>query len=114
MSTWTKAKLASRVLEDLGVLAAGQAADAGDSKLVEDAIDSVYSILRRKGLCPFLTSAIPDWAQPALTDYVKTVIGPAFGRRMSFIEKKKIQEESEARLQPPEMLHPVPIRIRDF
>jgi hypothetical protein len=79
VATLTKAELRDRVLEHMGILAAGQSASSEDAVLVEEAIDSAHAQLRKFGLAPFATSAIPAWAQPMLRDYVAGIVGPSFG-----------------------------------
>ena len=99
MSTLTKAQLATWVLKHLAVLAAGESADAADSADVETAIDAVHSELRKEGLVPFATSAIPEWAQIPLRDFVALEVGPAFGRlQMSSQQRDAEERKLRARL----------------
>ena len=84
MADLTKAEIRNRVLEHLGVLAAGQGASAEDAALVDEAIDSAHERLRKFGLVPFATSAVPPWAQIPLRDYVAGDVGHAFGFGDSF------------------------------
>lgn len=79
MADLTKAQFRDRVLEHMGILAAGQSASAEDAEIVEEAIDSAHDQLRKFGLAPFATSAIPAWAQPGLRSYVCDLVGPTFG-----------------------------------
>lgn len=79
MATLTKAQLASRVLENLGILAQGQTATSNDSDLVQEAIDSAHDRLKKEGLAPFATSAIPMWAQIPLRDYVSAELVSTYG-----------------------------------
>ena len=79
MATWTKATLARRVLEELGVVGESQTPSAEQQARVEEIIDSVYDRLRPKHLVPFLTSAIPLWAQVPLRDVVAASAAPRFG-----------------------------------
>jgi hypothetical protein len=79
MADLTKAQLASRILEHLGVKAAGQSASATDSAFVEEAIDAAHERLRKFGLAPFAISAIPPWAQIPLRDYVSGDVAQSFG-----------------------------------
>lgn len=80
MADLTKAQLAARILEHLGVKSATDGADASDQELAEEAIDSAHERLRKYGLAPFATSAIPPWAQVALRDYVAGDIAQTFGK----------------------------------
>lgn len=84
MATKTKAQLADMVLEHLGVLATGQSATEEDASKVETAIDGAWAILRKPGLVPFATSAIPEWAQFPLRDFVAGLVGKDFGFGDSF------------------------------
>jgi len=76
----TKSELADRVLEYLGVKPAGQAASVQDSSRVQELVDSAHSRLRAEGLAPFAVSAIPEWAQVPLRDFVAVDAAPMFGK----------------------------------
>lgn len=78
MADLTKAALRNRVLQHIGFLAAGQSPSAEDAALVEEAIDASWAELRKLGLAPFPTSAIPDWAQVGLRDHAAAVVKPSF------------------------------------
>lgn len=80
MASLTKIQLVDKVLQHLAVLAAGQAASAEDAALVSDAVDAARSRLSKFGLVPFATSAIPEWAQDQLRDYVAGAVSTSFGR----------------------------------
>ena len=97
MATLTQAELRNRILEHLGVKAAGQSASAEDSGLVDEALESSHSILRKFGLCPFALTAIPDWAQPGLRDYVAADVSPAFGKAVDVIATKAVAERELSR-----------------
>jgi len=79
MATLTKAELADRVLENLGVKPSGQAASAEDSVLTEEAIDAVHAQLRKSGHAPFELATIPEWAQTPLRDIVSAELAGSFG-----------------------------------
>jgi hypothetical protein len=79
MATLTKAQLSARVLEHLGVKSAANAANGHDDATVQEAIDAAHAKLRRFGLAPFATSAIPEWAQIPLRDYVTGDVAQGFG-----------------------------------
>ncbi|MEM6533143.1 MAG: hypothetical protein AAF654_10990 [Myxococcota bacterium] len=57
-------------MEVLGVLGAGQKPDAEDQKRVEERLQSEYAKLRARGRAPWLLSAVPDFAQNDLIDFV--------------------------------------------
>jgi hypothetical protein len=80
MADIAKADLRNRVLMHLGVLAAGEAPADDDATLVEEAIDAAHSRLRKFGLVPFATSAVPDWAQIALRNIVAADVATTFGK----------------------------------
>jgi hypothetical protein len=75
-----KAALRNRVLEHLGVLAAGETPATADQTFVEEVIDAAHAELRRKGLVPFATSAVPEWAQLGMRSWVAAECGPAYGK----------------------------------
>ncbi len=79
MADIAKAALRSRVLEHLGIIAAGATPASADQTLVDEEIDASHSRLRKFGLVTFPTSAIPDWAQQQLCDYVAYYVAPKYG-----------------------------------
>ena len=78
MATITKATLRNRVLSNIGVLAAGETANAEDALLVEEKIDSVHAILLGKKLLQWDTNAIPDYAILPMIAMVSSWTRPAF------------------------------------
>lgn len=66
MATLTRAQMGDRILENLGLKAAGQSARAEDATTALEAFDGVYQRLRRTGQAPFPTSAVPEYAQRPL------------------------------------------------
>jgi hypothetical protein len=80
MADQTKAEMIDRTLRRLTVLAAGQTASGNDSALVGPVLDSLHSQLRKKGLCPFATSAFPDWAQESFAKALCEEVGPYYGK----------------------------------
>ena len=97
MATLTKAEIRDRVLEHLGVLGAGQSASAEDAAVVEEAIDAAHDQLRKFGLAPYATTAVPEWAQPLLRDYVAGIVGHAFGFGDAHLGGKALAEREMAR-----------------
>jgi hypothetical protein len=100
MANLTKAELRTRVLQHLGVLAVGQSASAEDAELVDESIDAAHDRLRKFGLVPFATSAIPTWAQTQLRNYVAGDVFRSFGlnhRAMEFDAGREIAERELAR-----------------
>lgn len=87
MATITKAQLATRVLQRLTILAAGESPSAADSALVEARIDTAYARLRKLALLDFtssiLSTAIPDWAQDSLEQFVAAEVAPHFGKALN-------------------------------
>ena len=79
MADLTKAALGARVLEHLGVLAAGETAATVDTTWVAEAIDAAHDRLRKLGYVPFATSAIPSWAQIPLRDIVAGDMAQSYG-----------------------------------
>lgn len=113
MATLTKAQLRDLVLEHIGVKAAGQSASAEDAAAVETAIDAAHAQLRKFGLVPFATSAIPEWAQIPLRDYVAGDIGHSFGFGDAFKPGQTLAERELAR-QVSGYRHPLKIRTEYF
>lgn len=77
---WTKAKLAEKVLENIGVKAAGQPVSSDYANYVKDSWTSVYDQLSDVSLVPFPANEIPDWALFPLIKYLSVEVGPRFGR----------------------------------
>lgn len=64
------------ILQRMGVIGAGQSANAHDTSLVGAALDGGHAELRAKDIISFATSAVPDWAWFPLRDYVaKDLVG---------------------------------------
>lgn len=114
MADLTKAQLSTRVLEHLGILAAGESASTADDARVQEAIDSAYERLRKLGLVPFATSAVPPWAQVALRDYVAGDIAESFGLRDPKWKAMQSLAERDLRRQTAGFRHPIPIRADYF
>ncbi len=117
MADLTKAALVSRVLEHLGVLAAGETAASADSTWVGEALDATYDRLRKFGLVPFDTSAIPSWAQIHLRDAVAGDVAQSYGmsgqRLAEFKQAAEIAERELAR-QVSGYRHPVDLELDFF
>jgi hypothetical protein len=95
-----KAALRNRVLEHLGVLAAGETAATADQTFVDEQIDAAHDELRKFGYVPFATSAIPSWAQIPLRDWVAAAVGQSYGKPWTDAEvegRKRIAEQRLAR-----------------
>lgn len=67
------------MLTTLGVLAAGETANAEDAAVTDAAIDSLYGELGKYGGVSFALTAIDDWAQDAMRDAVAFRVAPSFG-----------------------------------
>lgn len=98
MATMTRSEMIDKVLQDIGVLAAGQSANAEDADKVGKAADGAWAELRTLGLAPFATSAIPEWAQSGFGDYVAADVKPSFGIPMSNQAKEAEQTAAERKL----------------
>lgn len=79
MATVTKAQLRTRVLEKLGVLAAGEAASAEDAAKVDEVIDDLHEQLVQEGIAAWTTAAIPQGLAMAMTQWVARLAAPDFG-----------------------------------
>lgn len=122
MANWTKAELSARVLKYLNVVGAGQTATADDDTATQETIDSVYKRLRKLGLAPFATSAIPEYAQNGLRKIVAYEVAPLFGISQATLVSQtrkgprtiKEEGEDEIRQYLAGPKHPVPIRTEYF
>ena len=79
MAAITKAELRTRILESLGVLAAGETATAEDAARVDASIDAFFGDLSAYGTPSFATSSIPEFAQDAMRDCVAFRVAATFG-----------------------------------
>ena len=79
MADLTKAEMSIRILENLGIKPSGQSANAEDDIRTQEAIDSAHARLDKERKVPFALSAIPDWAQIPLRDYVSFDLMGQFG-----------------------------------
>lgn len=79
MATWNATELATAVLKRLGVLAAGQTAEAEDAKIVTDAWNSVYPQLRHHGIAIWASGAIEEEFQEPLEKYMAAKVYSSFG-----------------------------------
>ena len=80
MADQTRAQTITRVLQRIGVLGVGQTADTNDETLVGTVLDSIYADLRKRGLAPFLSSAVPDWAQEPFAKVLSFHAAAYFGK----------------------------------
>jgi len=74
----TKADLRNAVMTRMGVLAAGETANAADAALVDQAIEDVHESLIQKGLADWVTSAIPNVMKRPLIALVKYEVADDF------------------------------------
>ncbi len=117
MADIAKAALRNRVLEHLGVLAAGETAASADQTWVDEAIDAAHERLRKFGLAPFATSAIPSWAQIPLRDVVAGDVAQSYGKSgQELLEFKQgaAMGERELARQVAGFKHSVPVRAAYF
>ena len=70
----------TKVLRRPGVLGASESADASDSALAGDVLDSLHDQLRKEGLAPYATSSFPEWAQEPFTKCLEEDLAPYFGK----------------------------------
>ena len=101
MADIANAALRDRVLEHLGVLAAGETPAVVDQAWVEEAIDAAHDRLRKFGLAPFALAAIPSWAQIHLRDIVAGDVAQSYGmsgqRLIEFKQGAGVAERELAR-----------------
>jgi hypothetical protein len=79
VASLTRAEIADRALELIGVKVAGQAASAEDFTLAGEKVDAAWAKLRKLRLAPFALSAVPEWAQSELVQLVAFECAPSFG-----------------------------------
>jgi hypothetical protein len=81
VATYTRADLRDQVLHDLGVLDAGEAAEAEDAEFVERRIQQVLEGLDHDGLIPFNLDGdeIPARYMVPLTQVIAPTLANAFG-----------------------------------
>jgi hypothetical protein len=81
MTTYTRADLATRVLQDLGLIAAEESPSAADRAFAEATIESVFAELaiRRIALPNAADSALPSEYLVSLSKRIGLDLGPSFG-----------------------------------
>lgn len=79
MTTYTAAQLRNRVLQELGVLAAGETASADDAALVDAVVADVHAMLDKEVFVSWATSAIPDTVMEPLVMIVAARCAGRFG-----------------------------------
>lgn len=82
MADVTKAELRTRVLQHLGVIAAGETASAADALVVDNAIVAVIDgELTQTGALQgvFTSDLVPNWSNNSLRDVVAFRVAPEFG-----------------------------------
>jgi hypothetical protein len=117
MAALTKTELADRALEALGILGAGQSSSGEDNGLAQSAVDTVHGMLRKELGLPFATSAIPEWAQSALTHLTALELCAIFGitgARMQAVTMLADKGRSDLATQMAAMRQPVPTRVDYF
>lgn len=80
MAVWSKATLANKVLEYIGVKPIGQSAPSDYSNYVQGVYESVYDRLQDSDLAPYAIGSVPDWAKQPLVEYLAVKVGPRFGK----------------------------------
>ena len=98
MADIDKVALRNRVLQHLGVIAAGETPASADVTLVEEAIDAAHDDLRAKRLVPFPTSAIPPYAQLPMRDWVAAAVGVSYGKPWGPNDVKAMKRLAESEL----------------
>lgn len=80
MAVWSKATLANKTLEWMGVKPIGQAVSGEHSTFVQEAYESLYDDLQDSDLAPFAIGAVEDWAKWGLVYILAVRVGPRFGK----------------------------------
>lgn len=113
----TQAELAERILQNLGMLAAGETADTADAVLVEEAITGAHARLQTNDLAPFELTAVPEQSQMAMINYVSADLAGFFGisgERLQVILAKKSEAMRELRKQAEVKKPPIPVKATYF
>lgn len=79
MADKTRAQMIDWILEVVGAKPAGQSASAEVGDVAGRYYDSAYARLRKRGLVPFGSGAVPEWAQAPLAHYVARDCAATFG-----------------------------------
>lgn len=117
MADLTRAEVADRALEAIGVKAAGQDSSAEDANRAMESFDTVHARLRKEGLAPFATSAVPDWAQSSLIHLTALDLSAAFGitgARMQTVQALASTGYRELAKQVAGFRQPIPITAEYF
>lgn len=93
MATKTRLQMIDWSLEVVGAKPAGQSASAESADVAGRYYDAAYSRLRKRGLAPFDSNAVPEWAWAPLAHYVARDCSTTFGVQGEQLTKL----ESEAR-----------------
>lgn len=113
MANLTRQQITDRALETLGIKAAGQSALAEDGNRGLEAFDAVYYRLRKEGLSPFATSAVPEWAQTQLINLIAWELAPGFGvsaGRSQLLAEAAQRATRDLERQVAGFRHPIPIK----
>ena len=111
------ATLSTRILQHLGVLAAGESATAEDHQLVREALTGAHAQLATRGLVPFELDEIPEWAQLPLRDYVAYQLASSYGimgERLQMLAAEHLRGLAELRVQMAAHASALPVRARYF
>lgn len=75
----TLAELRDKVLQRLGVLAAGENASPEDAALVEDALTGIQGELDQLNIALWTLDDVPDYAAGSMIRMALPEVGPSFG-----------------------------------
>ena len=114
MANWTAAELRNAALRKLGILGQAQTANADNAKLADDAWTSLHPQLRKDGLAPFTSAAVPEWAQQPCSKIVAGEIAEEFGKSIPEAESLKNRGMRELAKQVSMDKEPVPVRVKSF
>jgi hypothetical protein len=99
MATYTRAQLRNQVMEELGLIEASEAPDAGDATLVNARCQQKLEELAERGFIPFDldSDAIPAKYMPALVKQIAPLLVGPFGlaARRGDIEAQAMQGMAE-------------------
>lgn len=79
MAAWTAIQLRNAALTFLNVTHRNQTPRAEDAQLVDDLWASEYPRLASRGLAPFSSNSLPEWAQEPFRRYLAARAAPLFG-----------------------------------
>jgi len=117
MATLTLSQEADLALEVMGVKAVTQNSSSADNAAAQKAVNAVYLSERRNGLCPFASTAFPEWAQYPVAYMAAVLLSGTYGISGDSLQKimalaaggrGQLVEQMRGKI------HPVPVKMEYF